>query len=507
LEILQFPKGFKFGVSLSAFQFEMGASKEAIDPNSDWYVWTHDTVNIASNLVSGDLPEDGPGYWDLYKKDHEWGLWLGLDTWRLSIDWSRIFPRSTSEVKVETEIEGEHIKAIEISDKSLEELDKLANKRAVNHYREILSDLKSKEYYVILCLYHWPLPLWIHHPIIARNSHLQKGPLGWLEMKTVIEFSKYAAYIASKFNDLVDLWATMNEPLVISTAGYLGTRFPPGVVDFNAFLKATINLIQAHARAYDAIKAVIGSGAQVGVIYAAIPIEPLSQDPENLKIADHVNYIQNEWFFRAIVSGELDMTLKMDETEIIKRNDLKRKVDWIGINYYSRNVVSKLGHESWHFVAGYGFKCQPRSHSKAGNPTNDLGWEIYPEGLRSILKRFNQYRLPLFITENGVADALDNLRPYFIISHLYELFNAIKKDGVDVKGYLHWSIIDNYEWADGFSKKLGLLGVDLVSKRRYPRPSAYVFRDITINRGIPSYLLDYLESIRCELCKVTKRDA
>ncbi|MEM2929713.1 MAG: family 1 glycosylhydrolase, partial [Thermoproteota archaeon] len=128
-----FPKRFMWGISMAAFQYEMGASKRSLDPNSDWYVWLHDGKNLESKIVSGDMPEHGPGYWDLYKVDHGWAEWLGLNSWRTNPDWSRVFPKSTREVKVSVASDDEGIKDVEVSESSLRKLDTLANRQAVKH--------------------------------------------------------------------------------------------------------------------------------------------------------------------------------------------------------------------------------------------------------------------------------------------------------------------------------------------------------------------------------------
>ena len=475
---------------MAAFQYEMGASKESIDPNSDWYAWTHDSFNILQGRVSGDLPENGPGYWDLFKIDHEWAKWLGLNAWRINPEWSRIFPRSTRDVKVDVSYDEDgNIIDISISEKKLEALDKIVNKRAVEHYLRIFNDIKDHGMKLIVNLYHWPLPLWIHDPIKVRDTFLQEGPRGWYDKDTVVEFAKFSAYISWKFKDLVDMWSTMNEPNVVWSQGYTSLIFPPGIISLGAMLRVAINLVEAHARAYDQIKRITNS-KNVGVIYAVSPSYSLSEsDKDAAKISD---YRSTFWFFNAIVNGLLDLSFGgLFKGEKINRKDLKNKIDWVGINYYTRVVVKNFT-KPFHYIVvpNYGYSCKPNSKSLDGLPTSDLGWELYPDGIKRAIKMISEYRRPIIIAENGVADAKDNLRPWQIISYLVKVNEAIK-EGNELKGYLHWSLIDNLEWASGYSKKFGLIYVNLATKKRYPRPSAYLYRDIVKNNEIPEYLEEY----------------
>lgn len=476
---------------MSAFQYEMGASKESVDPNSDWYVWLHDPFNVVNGRVSGDVPENGPGYWDLFRTDHDWAKWIGLNAWRINPDWSRIFPRSTEEVKVDVH-RDEGIIDIDITERDLEKLDKLANADAVKHYEEIFRDIKEKGMKLIVNLYHWPLPLWIHDPIVARDSFLREGALGWYEERSVVEFAKYVAYVAWKFGGLADMWSTMNEPNVVWMLGYNNLIFPPGVICPEASLRVAINMIEAHARAYDQIKRFTGSD-YVGIIYAVTPSEPLTDSEEDRRASEISDYRSTLWYFEAIINGILDTSFgDMFEGEKITRKDLKDKADWIGVNYYSRSVVTSFKEPYFYrVVPNYGFACSPRSKSSDNRPTSDFGWELYPEGIRKAINLVKVYGKPLMITENGVADSRDYIRPWQIPTHLAQVYKAIREDGANVMGYLHWSLIDNLEWAAGFRQRFGLIYVDMETKRRYPRPSAFIYREIVRNNCIPEYLEEY----------------
>ena len=474
---------------MAAFQHEMGTSAGAVDDKSDWYVWLHDPKNAQSGVVTGDVPELGPGYWDLYKGDHRWAEWLGLNAWRTNPDWSRIFPKSTREVEVPCTLDDEGVKDVEVSESALNKLDLLANRRAVRHYRAMFGDVKARGMKLVLNLYHWALPLWIHDPIAVRDRSSKSGARGWIDDTSVVEFAKYAAYVVWKFRDLVDIWSTMTEPNMVWNGGYSEGSLPPGLRDRKLAERVSVNLAQAHARAYDQIKRYGGKRAKVGVMYATSPSFPLtdsSSDEEAAKASDEGS---TKWFFDAIVKGRVRMAAV---SEGIARADMKNKADWIGVNYFSRNVVKRMDTPPFFETQpNYGFLCQPNSKSAEGRPTSDFGWEIYPEGIRKALNLYKEYGRPLLVSSNGVADASDRYRTRYLISHLHNLRSTMKDDGLEVMGYLHWSLTDNLEWGAGFTKRFGLLHVDMRTKERSPRPSAYVYRDVIRNNAIPEYLHGY----------------
>jgi beta-galactosidase len=501
-----FPENFLWGASNSGFQFEMGNSAGLnVDSGSDWYLWVHGTANIQKGIVSGDLPENDINYWNLYKKDHSIARRLGLNAYRIGIEWSRVFPKSTSAIKIEFEKapDGSFAK-IEVGGSALQKLEEVVNKVAVNHYRAVIDDLRNKGIKVFVCLNHFTLPLWIHNPITVRNTKLHEGPRGWADQKTIIEFTKYAAYMAWKLGDIVAEWAPFNEPMVIPETGYLipQSGFPPGLNNFRVSRKVAFNLAVAHARAYDAIKKAdtikadedSPSAADVGVIHNVIPAMPFRAENEaDIKAADFLNRMHNHFFPQSACTGWVDENLNglQDKGEI--KEHLKNRLDWLGVNYYARAMVKGKKSLLARIFTGiaavpdmaenYGFLCQPNSTSADGGPTSDLGWEIYLKGLLDALKMMQTYGRPLYVTENGIADAKDALRPKFIIDHLKILDKAINKEKIDVKGYFHWALTDNYEWAKGFSMKFGLCAVELKTKRRKERKSTKVYKNI-IAKGI-----------------------
>jgi len=504
MESMTFPDGFVWGVSSCGFQFEMGdPSKKGLDENTDWYSWVHDKKNIRKKVVSGDFPEDGPSYWTLYRQDHELASALGLNCNRLGIEWSRIFPENTRDVEVDVKrADDGRIAGIAGNQRTMEKLDGLANANAVDHYRAIISDLRQRRMRPVVSLNHFTLPIWVHDPMALTDPRHRGGPRGWYDEETVVEFWKFAAYVAWKLGDLVDSWVSLNEPMVVAE-GYLfpDRGFPPAARDIAAFRKVLCNMVVAHARAYEGIKQWdsvkadpdSSSPAEVGLIQHISPMHPYRPGKDDV-VSNFASHVHNSYYLDAISNGWLDENLNgVKEEEEMKRY-LADRVDWIGINYYSRTVI-KGGSAILarlfaglpympEIVKGYGNDCEPNRFSADNRPTSDFGWEIYPEGLVDALKLVSKYGKPMYVTENGIADLQDKLRPQFITAHLRELDRAINHEKLDVKGYFHWALIDNYEWANGFRMKFGLYAVDFRTKARTPRQSAALYKRIIETKDV-----------------------
>ena len=504
------PESFLWGVSQCGFQFEMGDElRKNIDTRTDWWHWVRDPWNIKNKIVSGDLPENGINNYELYEKDHEIAKGLGLNAYRLGIEWSRIFPCPTTHIQVDYSKDGYGlINEVKVTKDTIDALDEIANHKEVGYYRKVILSLREKGFKVILNLHHFTKPIWIHDPITVRESGLKKGPMGWASEDTIIEFVKFAAYIAHKFGDLVDMWSTFNEPMIVVDRGYLAhnSGFPPGIFNPELAKKVATNLIVAHSRAYDIIKKFdkvkaykdSKESASVGIINNIIPFYPRNpNDSKDVKATERYDAFYNRMFLEAINNGKLDT--QMDGESYVEVKHLKKN-DWLGVNYYTRDLVKyKEPKEDspviFEKVEGYGRLSKPNSISKDGLPTSDFGWEVYPSGLYDAIFINMEYNKPIYITENGIADAKDVLRPYYIVSHIAEVERAIE-NGAKVYGYLHWALMDNYEWASGFRMRFGLYEVDLKTKERRPRRrSVQVFKEITQNNGVTEKLRkEFLEN-------------
>jgi beta-glucosidase/6-phospho-beta-glucosidase/beta-galactosidase len=492
-----FPHGFLWGTAIAGFQSDMGVGAP-VDPDTDWWVWVRDPANVSNHRVSGDLPENGPGFWQLYAGDarlvsHQ----LRGNAFRMGIEWSRLFPTSTAGV----DASGGFTPAV------LAELDALADQDAVAHYRSVFYALRRRHLAPFVTLNHFSLPLWLHDPIAVRDAFAGVNPLagpvppglvraGWLDPAIVDEFAKLAAYAGWKFGDLVDDWATLNEPVVVLVSGFVnapgvGGNFPPGVFNFAAVLQAIPNLVAAHARGYDALHAtdvVAADGgavpARVGVVHNMVAFHPANPASANdVAGAAHADYLFNRVFPTAITTGAFDANLDgtIDPGEV--RPDLAGRADFLGVNYYLRATATGLGFPVTPLVPLFDF-LPTLSYQTPQNPSappcpstcTDFGWEIYPPGLREVLTFAGSLGVPVYITENGIADAADALRGRYVYDHLAVLQQAIADGVADVRGYFHWSLTDNFEWASGYYPKFGLFAFDASTGFRIRRPSALAFR-------------------------------
>jgi beta-galactosidase len=500
----RFPDGFLWGTAIAGFQTEAGKGRNA-DPASDWYTWTHDAANIADGTVSGDLPEYGPGHWARFRSD------LGLvaeelhnSAFRFSVEWSRIFPRSTEDIEVGARIDVH----------DLDRLDRAANRQAVHHYRKVLRAAAKRGVTPFVTLHHWTLPTWLHDPIATRVAFAGRGPNdplpaldagGWLEPEAVEEFEKYAAYVAWKLGDRADFWNTLNEPLVQVTSGFvnvpglIGAFWPPGVFSFTGAIAALVNLERANTVAYDALKRFDradadgdGSDSRVGPVMNMIAFTPANPSSQaDLEATEHADYLFNRLFLNGVVRGDVDAN---GDGQISADEEGRHggKADFVGLNYYFRGRVAATGAPLTPAIPILDFipataYASPADPSLPPCPTtcSELGAEIYPQGFRDVIGTAAAYGLPVYITENGIADADDNQRPAYLTDHLRQLLLAIRDDGADVRGYFHWSLTDNLEWVFGYQPKFGLYSFNARTLKRTPRPSAGLYAQIADGNALP----------------------
>jgi beta-glucosidase/6-phospho-beta-glucosidase/beta-galactosidase len=331
-------------------------------------------------------------------------------------------------------------------------------------------------------LNHFALPNWLAD--VTQSSQ----PQGWERQTTSDEFVTFCSRMGARWGKNIDWWITVNEPINVVLGGYVQGSFPPGIVlDFDRAFTVVRAEARAHARCYDALHAADtidadGDGKAAMVSYAAHmrtfhPYYP--DDPMDQAAAERVRYIANDWFLNAVVRGNWDNDFQDFDGKYTGPNDvvadptLKGRLDYIGVNYYSDTIIS----------ASYGLILPVVNASilQAGLPTprpkSDFDWDIYPAGFGTVLDEAAGYGLPLIVTENGVADSKDVMRGRFIAEHLLQL-GAANLRGDNVLGYFHWSLLDNFEWANGFCPKFGLHSVDPTTAARTPRASASLYSSI-----------------------------
>lgn len=312
------------------------------------------------------------------------------------------------------------------------------SEKEIQHYRKLLSALKARGIIPFVILQHFTLPLWL----------FKKG--GALSKEIAEYFERYVKFVVEELGDLVKFWITLNEPIAGAIVGYCWGVGPPQERSLFKAIKVVKNSIKAHQKAYQAIHQ-IQKEAKVGVAKQNIYFE--SNNPnsflDKLSVL-FLNYFWNKYFL----------------------NKIKNHLDFIGLNYYL--------HKKFKF---------PLVEKTGKGITSDMGWEIFPKGIYYILKGLQRYKKPIYVAENGLADAQDKFRAKFIIDHLRWIHQAIQ-EGMDIRGYFHWSLLDNFEWADGFSPKFGLFEVDYKTLERIPRKSAEIYSEICKNNGMTKELLE-----------------
>ena len=282
--IRKFPDKFMFGTATSPFQVEMGRSAGAVSQESDWYKWVHSETIIKKTYVSGDFPDDGPDFWNEYKKYIDYAVSMGNNSIRIGIDWARIFKKTTEKLAVKEIInEKGDVYNMEFPENFLEQLDAIADRESVDHYRKIMEYIKSRGLKLVLTAYHWPLPLWLHDPVLCNEAFSECREKGWADKKSVTEFGKYVYYIYKKYEKYVDIWNTINEPNIIAINGYLYGNlegFPPGISDFKVTIEVLRNLAYAHNIAYKIIKRE-NPHSTVGINVAVPYFQPELNNPKN----------------------------------------------------------------------------------------------------------------------------------------------------------------------------------------------------------------------------------
>jgi len=310
---------------------------------------------------------------------------------------------------------------------------------AIAHYGSMVKKLKELRIEPFLTLWHWTLPLWV------------RDIGGWENKDTSRHFLKYAEKLADSLGEDVRFWITLNEPQTYTGLSYVAGAFPPQIKSLFRANTVFKNLMQAHSAAYRMLKQKFKDKAQVGISHYVNYHTAYGNTLLNKALARLMDYLRWQRF--------------IDSAEPCQ--------DFIGFQYYHHDRVK--------FKPGGRFIIADNVNENSA--TNDMGWEIYPQGIYPLLKYLKRYNKPVYITENGTADADDDHRPRFINETLRHVQQAIR-EGVDVRGYFHWSLLDNFEWAHGWNPKFGLYEVDRRTFERKPRSSAGLYADICKNNGI-----------------------
>lgn len=419
---------FYWGVANAAFQVEGSPA------DSNWRAWTQTPGRIAD----GTNAERATDFWNRYSEDFDLASQLGSNAFRMSIAWERIRPQDGRE-----------------------------DREALRHYGEIILAMRARGLEPFVTLQHFALPLWL----------AQEG--GYLSPRFKDAFADYAESVvqflsAPPYN--VRFWMTFNEPTIVAFMSYVEGRWPPGRKgDFNGALNACAQMVRGHLAALTRIRKNVPNGAdlQFGFAHHMIDAQPAaSWNPVDRLLTERFDDVANEQFVTALRTGKIRFGLgvgpKVEDDVPLPPG---KPLDFYGVNYYGRALIGLS-------------LTPPFFHRYTGNKGahSDLDWEIYPEGLGHVLAKAARHGLPILISENGVADAADRYRPDFLRDHLAEVRKA-RAAGIPVFGYLHWSLTDNFEWADGLKPRFGLVEIDYATGARRPRASFNLYREL-IQKGI-----------------------
>ncbi len=444
-----FPEEFEWGAATASYQIE-GAFDEDGKGESIWDRFSHTKGNVYKNHT-GDRACD---HYHRYKEDIELMKKIGLDTYRFSISWPRIFPSGKGKI----------------------------NQKGLDFYKQLTEELLRAGIKPAATLYHWDLP-----------QKLQENG-GWENRDTAEYFNEYAQLMYKELGDLIPRWITHNEPFVVSMNGNYFGEHAPGNKDLKTAVKVAHNLLLSHGMAVKSFRDVSKQG-EVGITLNLNHVYTNSENSEDEIAKDYSDAFTNRWFLDPIFKGsypDILMELYKKEFEGFEIGDrdfdiISREIDFLGINYYSRALVeydedSLFKHKS--------IKPEESEYT-------EMGWEVYPEGLKDLLLRLNdEYtEKPIYITENGAAyadqledgEVHDSKRIEYLEKHLAAADEAIN-EGVPLKGYYLWSLMDNFEWAFGYSKRFGIIYIDYENgQQRYLKDSAKRYSEIIENN---SFLLE-----------------
>ena len=440
----RFPAGFLWGAATSAYQIEGSPLADDAGP-SIWHRFTH-TPGATESGENGDIACD---HYRRYEGDVALMEELGLTGYRFSIGWSRVLPTGRGPV----------------------------NQPGLAFYDRLVDRLLERKIAPVATLYHWDLP--------AALDDLG----GWLNRDIAGWFADYAAVVTRTLGDRVALWATINEPWVVSDAGYLHGTHAPGHASPAEAPLASHNLLRAHGAGLQAIRA--EGGRQAGLVVNLEPKHPASDHPADLAATRRADAYMNRQFLDPVFLGRYPEEMAEiygADWPVFPEADfalITEPLDFLGVNYYSRGVMRSDPGE---------LPLRASKVRQEGALHTTLDWEVYPAALTEALEWVSgRYRpVPLYITENGAAfeeppetDAAllpDPLRVRYLDDHLRAAHDAIRQ-GVDLRGYFAWSLFDNFEWAAGYTPRFGLYHVNFATQQRTPKASARFYAEVIASHG------------------------
>lgn len=427
---MKLPSSLLLGSATAATQIEGG------DKKSNWYTWS-----LKGMIANGESSIVAADHYNRFEEDISLMQDLHQETYRMSIEWSRIEPEKG-----------------------------IWSHEGINHYVQELTLLRTVGIKPLVTLHHFSCPQWLQ----------EEG--AWTNPKVVEYFVRFVKKVVKALGDLVSEYCTINEPNVLATDSYIDGKYPPGHQNnIKEYFKASKHMILAHLKAYKAIHQLRADYQYAGVtrvgiahhmaIFEVVSMNPLTQLSRKL-----MNYSFHDIYLKGMLEGRLVFPIGIGFPE--GRGTF---CDFIGVNYYSRHIIKN----DWNPAMLFGKVTVDESHPPMNY--NDLNWEIHPKGLGIIVKDlYNRYPMPIYITENGIANSKDDKRGKFIYDHLIVIKELIEM-GIPVERYYHWSLMDNLEWNDGYTPRFGLIEVNYKTQERSIRPSGHYYGEICKTKTLLSW--------------------
>ena len=452
---MDFPENFLWGTATAAYQVE-GAVDEDGRGRSIWDTFSH----TPGKVLHGDTGDIACDQYHRLEEDLDLMAELGIQAYRFSVAWPRIQPEGSGP----------------------------ANQRGLDYYRRLVDGLRERSIEPMLTLYHWDLP------------QVLEDAGGWTSRETSERFAEYTGIVYEALSDSVGLWITLNEPWVVAWMGHAYGRHAPGKADAGAALAATHHLLLGHGLALERMRSA-GDENRLGVTLNLHPASPSRDREADREAARRVDGQANRLYLDPLLRGEYPEDVlayyqgRGVDLTFVREGDLPKisaPLDFLGINYYFRNTVRDAPEGGPSNVPFADLNARPIVPHDAEKTA--MGWPVEPEGLTEMLVRIKEEYadLPIYVTESGraVHDYVDpeggvddEERVSYLDAHFRAAHEAIES-GVDLRGYMVWSFLDNFEWAEGYSKRFGIVFVDYGTQRRVPKASARWYSGVIRRNGL-----------------------
>jgi beta-glucosidase len=453
---VNFPRGFLWGTATASYQVE-GAAYEDGRGASIWDTFSH----TPGKVYRGDTGDIACDQYHRLEEDLDLMAGLGIQAYRFSVSWPRIQPEGSGPT----------------------------NRKGLGYYRRLVEGLRERSIEPMITLYHWDLPQAVE----------DRG--GWTSRETSERFAEYAGIVYEALADSVRFWITLNEPWVSAWNGYGTGVHAPGREGAGNALAATHHLLLGHGLALEKMLASGHGDNQLGITLNLSPVRPASEDDAEAarRVDGNANRLYLDPIFRGSYPEDMLEHYRADsDFAFVRDGDLDKisaPIDFLGVNYYMRHTVVDGQRESELTTAMRFSSVGAATVLPPGVETTAMGWPVEPDGLTELLVRLHEEynQIPIYITENGraVYDYVDpeggvddEERVSYLDAHFRAAHEAIER-GVDLRGYMVWSLLDNFEWAEGYSKRFGIVFVDYGTQRRIPKMSARWYKGVIERNGLP----------------------